>query len=74
MIDDVGEAGRNVAEFRRYLRDNSTGAQDEELIAAKTMGRRRSGAPLTLAPQHDDPALGADPHRRDSFLYERDDR
>ncbi|MEV6054816.1 peroxidase, partial [Streptomyces sp. NPDC052107] len=26
-----------------------------------------------LAPQHDDPALGADPQRRNTFLYQRDD-
>ncbi|MET8291181.1 hypothetical protein ABZV80_39175 [Streptomyces sp. NPDC005132] len=26
-----------------------------------------------FSPQHDDPALGADPHRRNTFLYERDD-
>jgi Dyp-type peroxidase family len=64
---------QNVPEFRRYLRDNSTGYQDEELIAAKIMGRWRSGAPLALAPQRDDPALGTDPCRRNTFLYERDD-
>ncbi|EST30648.1 Dyp-type peroxidase [Streptomyces roseochromogenus] len=64
---------QNVAEFRRYLRDNSADAQDEELIAAKIMGRWRSGAPLALAPEHDAPALGADPHRRNTFLYEQDD-
>ncbi|MGG2459504.1 Dyp-type peroxidase [Streptomyces sp. RGM 3693] len=64
---------QKVAEFRRYLKDNSTGPQDEELIAAKIMGRWRSGAPLALAPQHDDPALGVDPHRRNTFRYDSDD-
>ncbi|MEU8691181.1 Dyp-type peroxidase [Streptomyces sp. NPDC048665] len=64
---------QKVAVFRRYLRDNSTGPEDEELIAAKIMGRWRSGAPLALAPQADDPALGADPDRRNTFLYESDD-
>ncbi|MFD8993445.1 Dyp-type peroxidase [Streptomyces abikoensis] len=64
---------QDVAAFRRYLRDNSAGPEDEELIAAKIMGRWRSGAPLALAPQHDDPALGADPHRRNTFLYEQND-
>ncbi|QHC23789.1 Dyp-type peroxidase [Streptomyces sp. GS7] len=64
---------QKVAEFRRYLRDNSTGPLDEELIAAKIMGRWRSGAPLALAPENDAPELGADPHRRNTFLYERDD-
>ncbi|MEU9318476.1 Dyp-type peroxidase [Streptomyces sp. NPDC048295] len=64
---------QNVAAFRRYLKDNSTSAHDEELIAAKIMGRWRSGAPLALAPEHDDQALGVDPHRRNTFLYEQDD-
>ncbi|MEU7306353.1 Dyp-type peroxidase [Streptomyces sp. NPDC007206] len=64
---------QNVAQFRRYLKDNSTGPEDEELIAAKIMGRWRSGAPLALAPHADDPALGADPHRRNTFLYKTDD-
>ena len=36
------------------------------------MGRWRSGAPLTLAPVHDDPALGADPHRNNDFTYAAD--
>ncbi|MEV7777559.1 Dyp-type peroxidase [Kitasatospora sp. NPDC088351] len=64
---------QEVAAFRRYLRDNADGPEDEELLAAKIMGRWRSGAPLALCPQHDDPAIGADPHRRNTFLYERDD-
>ena len=46
-----------VTAFRRYLRDNSEDAAQEELLAAKMMGRWRSGAPLALAPEHDDPAL-----------------
>jgi deferrochelatase/peroxidase EfeB len=39
---------------------------------AKLVGRWRSGAPLTLAPEHDDPALGADPQRNDDFNYAND--
>lgn len=64
---------QDVAAFRRYLKDSSTTAQDEELIAAKIMGRWRGGAPLALAPEHDDPALGADPLRRNTFFYEQED-
>ncbi|MEV5541869.1 Dyp-type peroxidase [Saccharopolyspora shandongensis] len=62
-----------VAAFRRYLRENSSSREDEELLAAKIMGRWRSGAPLALSPRQDDPALGSDAHRRNTFLYERDD-
>ncbi|MFF5213482.1 Dyp-type peroxidase [Streptosporangium sp. NPDC000396] len=63
---------QRVGAFRRYLRDNATGPEDEELLAAKIMGRWRSGAPLALSPSHDDPSLDADPYRN-SFLYQQDD-
>ena len=33
------------------------------------MGRWRSGAPLVLAPDQDEPALGADPARNNNFDY-----
>lgn len=42
------------------------------MLAAKLVGRWRSGAPLTLAPEVDDPALGADPRRNDDFTYASD--
>ena len=64
---------QRVAEFRKYVKDNSNGPDDEELTAAKMMGRWRSGAPLALCPFHDDPELGADPRRNNDFLFEEDD-
>ena len=64
---------QRVAEFRRYLKANATGAEAEELIAAKMMGRWRSGAPLALCPMHDDPALGTDAQRNNAFLFHEDD-
>jgi Dyp-type peroxidase family len=64
---------QRVAAFRRYLRDNSAGPEDEELVAAKMMGRWRSGAPLALCPMHDDPELGADNSRNNAFMYKADD-
>ena len=42
-------------------------------IAAKLMGRWRSGAPLVLAPDKDDPELGADPQRNNDFNYKQMD-
>ena len=44
---------QRVADFRRYLDANSKDQQEEELLAAKMMGRWRSGAPLSLCPFHD---------------------
>ena len=64
---------QRVAEFRRYLKSNSKDQNEEELLAAKMMGRWRSGAPLALCPFHDDPAVGADARRSNDFLFEADD-
>jgi Dyp-type peroxidase family len=64
---------QRVAAFRQYLKANSTSSEDEELLAAKMMGRWRSGAPLALCPFHDDPEMGADPRRNNDFLYQEDD-
>ncbi len=63
----------HVGLFREYLRTNSQTPEDEELLAAKFMGRWRSGAPLVLAPDKDDPALGADPMRNNDFNYKEMD-
>jgi deferrochelatase/peroxidase EfeB len=46
--------------------------EEEELIAAKMVGRWRSGVPLVLAPEHDDPELGTDPNRNNNFSYADD--
>ena len=40
---------QRVAAFRRYLKANSTSPEEEELLAAKMMGRWRSGAPWRSA-------------------------
>jgi Dyp-type peroxidase family len=64
---------QRVADFRRYLDANSKDPHEEELLAAKMMGRWRSGAPLALCPFHDDPELGADRQRNNDFLFEADD-
>jgi Dyp-type peroxidase family len=64
---------QRVAAFRRYLKENTRTPEEEETLAAKMMGRWRSGAPLALCPMHDDPELGADPRRRNDFLYQEHD-
>ena len=63
-----------VGTFNRFLREHAGTEQERELLAAKLVGRWRSGAPLTLAPTRDDPALGADPLRNDDFIYAADPR
>jgi Dyp-type peroxidase family len=64
---------QRVAAFRQYLKANATEKLSEELMAAKLMGRWRSGAPLALCPTEDDPAIGADGRRNNDFLYRGDD-
>lgn len=61
-----------VAAFRKYLHEQTTSPEEEELVAAKMVGRWRSGAPLALSPDNDDPTLGADPSRNNDFSYEND--
>jgi deferrochelatase/peroxidase EfeB len=61
-----------VGTFNRFLQANAPTDAERELLAAKLVGRWCSGAPLTLAPEQDDPALGADPRRNDDFTYAND--
>jgi Dyp-type peroxidase family len=62
----------DVAAFRKYLRAQASSPEEEELLAAKMVGRWRSGAPLVLAPDRDNPALGADANRNNEFSYADD--
>ncbi len=64
---------QRVAEFRKYLSANAKSKDEAERVAAKMMGRWRSGAPLALCPMHDDPALGADKARQNAFQFRDDD-
>jgi Dyp-type peroxidase family len=63
----------HVSRFRDFLREHGKTPEEQELIAAKLMGRWRSGAPLVLAPDKDDPALGADMQRNNDFKYKQMD-
>jgi Dyp-type peroxidase family len=63
----------HVGRFRDFLRQNAKTSEEQELLAAKLMGRWRSGAPLVLAPDKDDPQLAADPKRNNAFNYKEMD-
>jgi Dyp-type peroxidase family len=63
-----------VGAFNRFLRAHAQTPEERELLAAKLVGRWRSGAPLTLAPEVDDAALGEDPQRNNDFGYANDPR
>jgi Dyp-type peroxidase family len=58
-----------VGAFNRFLREHADSEEEREWLAAKLVGRWRSGAPLTLAPERDDPTLGGDPLRNNDFTY-----
>lgn len=59
----------HVIEFRDFLRQHGQTPEEQELVAAKLMGRWRSGAPLVLAPEKDDPALAVDMQQNNDFNY-----
>jgi Dyp-type peroxidase family len=63
----------HVGAFRDFLKEHGRTPEEQELVAAKLMGRWRSGAPLVLAPEQDDPALGADMQRNNDFNYKQMD-
>ncbi len=63
-----------VAAYRQYLRDQATSREEEALLGAKFVGRWPSGTPLALAPDKDEPELGADDARNNTFLYGDDPR
>ena len=65
---------QHVAAFRDFLREQGgPTAEEQELLAAKLLGRWRSGAPLVLAPEKDDPSLADDPQRNNNFSYAKMD-
>ena len=63
----------HVGRFRDFLHQQGKTPEEQELVAAKLMGRWRSGAPLVISPDKDDPALGADPKRNNDFNYKHQD-
>jgi Dyp-type peroxidase family len=82
-VEGSGSAGANgetanipiPVELRRngtFVAIQGSSLEEEELIAAKMVGRWRSGAPLVLAPDRDDPALGTDGNRNNDFSYADD--
>jgi deferrochelatase/peroxidase EfeB len=64
----------HVGAFREFLRQHGGPTRHgQELLAAKLIGRWRSGAPLVLAPERDDPGLAGDPQRNNNFDYAKMD-
>jgi len=59
----------HVGAFRDFLRQHGETQDEQELVAAKLMGRWRSGAPLVLSPENDDPKLAGDYQRTNDFDF-----
>ncbi|HUA06686.1 MAG TPA: hypothetical protein VMB27_22460 [Solirubrobacteraceae bacterium] len=78
--DPLGQSGtymvyrklrQDVALFRRTLRDAAArfSQGDEELLAAKVVGRWRNGTPLVTSPYRPDPSFSATAAGSNSFRY-----
>jgi Dyp-type peroxidase family len=63
---------QNTEAFERFLNEHGEDTQERELLAAKLMGRWRSGAPLSLCPEKDDKQLARDGSRNNCFAYAQD--
>lgn len=72
------KAAQDVAGFREYLKKGAMGlwgkddADHQEKMAAKIVGRWRSGCPLALSEDHDDHEIAGDPNRVNDFDYADD--
>jgi Dyp-type peroxidase family len=66
---------QDVEGFRSFLdratrnADGTSNPDRAKLLSAKMIGRWPSGAPLTLAPDKDDPELGKSKHRNNNFGF-----
>jgi Dyp-type peroxidase family len=61
---------QKVPEFRRYVGEKAARlGMDAELLAARMVGRWKSGAPLELTPRRDEPKLGGDEKRNNNFEF-----
>jgi Dyp-type peroxidase family len=64
---------QRVPEFRSFVASQAARlGMYPELLAARMVGRWRSGAPLELAPLRDNPSLAADDIRNNNFDYADD--
>ncbi|KAF5353669.1 hypothetical protein D9758_008649 [Tetrapyrgos nigripes] len=65
-----------VPEFSKFVADNAlsvpglTQQENEDLFGARLFGRWKSGAPIDLAPLHDDIDLAHDINRNNNFTYQ----
>ena len=72
------KARQDVAGFRQYLKQGAMNlwgnddANHQEKMAAKIVGRWRSGCPLALSPDADDLNIADDPKRVNDFDYSDD--
>jgi Dyp-type peroxidase family len=61
---------QKVPEFRKFVADRAARlGMDRELLAARMVGRWKSGAPLELAPLRDNPPLGSDDAHNNDFEF-----
>jgi Dyp-type peroxidase family len=64
---------QKVPEFRRFVAEQASRlGMDRELLAARMIGRWKSGAPMERAPRRDDPRLGGDEARNNDFGFADD--
>jgi Dyp-type peroxidase family len=68
LAQDV-EGFRNFADRASRDRNGSSNPERANYLAAKMIGRWPSGAPLTLAPEKDDPGLGSNKYRNNDFGF-----
>jgi Dyp-type peroxidase family len=64
---------QRVPEFRRFVAEQAAWlGMNPQLLAARMVGRWKSGAPLERAPLRDNPGMGSDDKRNNDFDFAED--
>jgi len=57
-------------EFHKFVADQAAeNNMSADLLGSRIIGRWKSGAPIDLTPDQDDPVLAADPNRNNDFDF-----
>jgi Dyp-type peroxidase family len=68
-----GRLEQKVPEFRRFVAERAARlGMNPKLLAARMVGRWKSGAPLERAPLRDNPEMGSDDKRNNDFDFAED--
>jgi len=69
MVHDISMSNTDP-EFHKFVTDQAAeNNMSADLLGSRIIGRWKSGAPIDITPDQDDPVLAADPFRNNDFDF-----